>query len=131
MDKFSKDDIDLIAHICHEANRAYCQSLGDDSQLPWPKAPTWQKESARKGVELHLSGNHWAPASHESWMKEKLEQGWVYGETKDPDKKTHPCLVAFGDLPQAQQIKDHVFRSVVHGCRAGLIRLRTRGSHGE
>ena len=28
-----------IAQICHAANRAYCQLLGDNSQLPWSEAP--------------------------------------------------------------------------------------------
>lgn len=106
---------ETIAAICHEANRAYCESLGDHSQPLWVDAPDWQKESARKGVELHLSNpNAGAEASHESWMAEKVADGWVYGEVKDPAAKTHPCLVPFGELPVEQQVKDHIFRSIVH-----------------
>ena len=42
-----------IARVAHEANRAYCLSLGDPSQLPWEEAPDWAKESAIDGVRFH------------------------------------------------------------------------------
>lgn len=46
--------IEDIASVCHEANRAYCRTLGDFSQGPWISAPDWQKQSAIAGVKLHL-----------------------------------------------------------------------------
>ena len=42
-------NIEDIARICHEANRAYCKAFGDDSHLPWDSAPQWQRESAIMG----------------------------------------------------------------------------------
>ena len=105
-----------IAQLCHEANRAYCQSIGDDSQPAWSDAPDWQKQSALLGVQLHASGDHGAEASHESWMKQKLDDGWEYGAEKNPEAKQHPCLVPFSMLPPQQQMKDYLFRSVVHAC---------------
>ena len=108
-----------IAQVCHEANRAYCQSIGDNSQPAWNDAPQWQIESAMKGVEFHQTHpDADASASHESWLKEKLDNGWTYGEEKDAEAKTHPCIVDFADLPVEQQIKDHIFRSIVHGMTA-------------
>jgi len=103
-----------IARVAHEVNRAYCQALGDQTQLPWEDAPAWQRESALTGVQLHLQ-NPWAgpEASHESWSEEKRRTGWVYGAAKDPVAKTHPCLVPFGQLPREQQAKDWIFRGVV------------------
>lgn len=103
-----------IARVCHEVNRAYCEALGDTSQLPWEDAPEWQRQSAVTGVVLHrTSPTAGAQASHESWSKEKVEGGWVYGDAKDAEKKTHPCLVPFDQLPREQQAKDHIFRGVV------------------
>ena len=111
-----------IAAICHEANRAYCKSIGDDTQLPWGKAPEWQKESAIKGVRFHINNpDADASASHQSWYDQKEKDGWVYNLVKDPEAKTHPCMVPFDELPNEQQIKDHLFRSVVHGI--GLTEL--------
>ena len=55
----------LIASVCHEANRAYCLALGDDSQLPWSDAPDWQRESAVSGVVSVFNGHADPRASHE------------------------------------------------------------------
>lgn len=101
--------------VAHEVNKAYCESLGDHSQPTWKDAPNWQKDSAIKGVELHINNPGAGPeASHEGWMKEKIENGWKYGPIKDPEKKEHPCLVPFSELPREQQAKDFIFRAVVH-----------------
>lgn len=102
-----------IAKICHAANRAYCQSLGDNSQPLWHDAPEWQRQSVVKGVKMHLTGSHQPSASHESWMAEKESEGWVYGPVKDPAKKEHPCMVPFDQLPKEQQAKDYIFKSIV------------------
>jgi hypothetical protein len=106
---------ETIAEVCYEVNKAYCESMGDMSQLSWEEAPDWQKESALNGVIFHLE-NPTAPASasHDNWLKEKVETGWVYGTVKDPEAKTHPCMVAFDQLPKEQQVKDFLFKSTVH-----------------
>ena len=109
-----------IARACHEVNRAYCQALGDTSQSAWEDAPEWQRASARLGVELHMSGDHGPEASHESWMKQKLEEGWKYGPVKDPERKEHHCIVPFDQLPREQQAKDFLFRAVVHALKGGV-----------
>lgn len=106
-----------IAEICHEANRVYCETIGDFSQATWDKAPDWQRQSAIKGVELHMTSDVGPEASHESWMKEKVDTGWQYGPVKDPDKKEHPCIVPFASLPREQQAKDYLFRAIVHALR--------------
>lgn len=104
-----------IARVAHEVNRAYCLALGDTSQPAWDDAPEWQKNSARLGVALHLGDPKAGPeASHESWMAQKVLDGWVYGDVKNPEAKTHPCIVPFSALPREQQAKDFLFRGVVH-----------------
>ena len=111
-------EMNEIAKVCHEVNRAYCQAIGDDSQKPWDEAPEWQRESARMGVDLHLMVPELGPeASHISWMQNKLEEGWSYGDVKDEDAKTHPCLVPFDQLPVEQQAKDYIFLAIVHALR--------------
>lgn len=108
-------DAEDIARVCHQINRAYCQALGDFSQLAWDDAPCWQQSSAMLGVELHLKNPQaGVEASHTSWMAQKLNEGWVYGPVKDANAKTHPCIVPFEQLPREQQAKDFLFRAVVH-----------------
>jgi hypothetical protein len=112
--------IEEVAMICHEANRAYCWTIGDFSQAAWDQAPEWQRDSAIKGVVFHLSRDvKPVPprASHESWLKEKQDDGWKYGPVKDAELKEHPCMVDFEDLPRAQQAKDYLFGAIVEGLR--------------
>lgn len=111
--------MERIARICHEVNRAYCQSLGDMSQPYWHDAPEWQRSSARMGVDLHTMGDFGPEASHISWMQQKQDEGWVYGPVKDAEKKEHPCMVPFDQLPREQQAKDFIFRAVVHAMTRG------------
>jgi RyR domain len=107
-----------IAEVCHGANRAYCQSIGDNSQPEWNEAPEWQKQSAITGVNFHLAvlntGNEPpASASHESWLAEKERDGWKYGPTKNPETKEHPCFVPYDQLPVEQRLKDYIFGAIV------------------
>lgn len=107
--------IDDIAKICHEANRALCEAANDYSQPTWYYAPGWQTDSAIAGVEFHIANpNAPAHAGHESWLKQKAEDGWAYGETKDVASKLHPCFVPFEELPTHQQLKDHLFKAIVN-----------------
>lgn len=107
-------NIEQIARICHETNRAYCESIGDSSQKPWEWAEQWQRDSAIKGVEYALANPGATPADqHEAWSRDKIAQGWTLGAVKDPDKQEHPCLVPYDDLPIEQRLKDHLFRGVV------------------
>lgn len=103
-----------IARIAHEANRAYCVSLGDISQPVWDRAPAWQQDSAVNGV-VHVLGNpDCGPEdSHASWLAEKIKEGWRWGEIKDPVLKEHPCMVPYEQLPVAQRRKDALFLGVV------------------
>ena len=110
---------EAVARVCHEVNRAYCQALGDNSQPPWDEAPDWMKSSAATGVGYHLNNPNAGPeASHELWMAEKVATGWKFGPVKDAEKKEHPCMVPFDELPKEQQAKDYIFRAVVHSLAA-------------
>ncbi len=103
-----------IAKVCHEANRAYCEILGDTSQPSWEQAPQWQRESAITGV-LFVVQHPSAPVSaqHDCWLEQKRATGWKYGPVKNAEKKEHPCMVPYGELPHEQRLKDSLFRAVV------------------
>lgn len=106
------DQLTACARAAHEANRAYCIAIGDNSQVSWDEAPDWQRTSARNGVLGVLRGNT-PEQSHESWLAEKKETGWSYGPVKSPEKKEHPCFVPYAELPTQQRQKDYIFVGVV------------------
>jgi hypothetical protein len=110
--------IEGIAQVAHEANRAYCASIGDNSQQSWADAPDWQRQSAINGVRFHIDNPKAGPsASHENWMREKVADGWKHGPTKDPEAKEHPCIVPYEHLPQEQRAKDRLFIAVVSALK--------------
>lgn len=112
---------ETVAQICHEINKAYCESIGDSSQPEWNSAPDWQKSSAINGVQFHLDNPDAPPsASHDSWLKQKESEGWKYGEVKDADKKEHPCFVPYDQLPVSQKSKDFLFKQVIHSLKPFL-----------
>lgn len=120
-------DIERIARRAHEVNRVYCQSIGDYSQSSWDTAPEWQRDSARAGVGAVLRDPSMTPAqTHEMWLAHKEAAGWVYGPEKDADRKTHPCMVPYAELPREQQVKDTLFRCVVlsYGIKPGPVDSR-------
>jgi len=117
MKKLNADTVELLSKLSHEINKAYCEALGDTSQVTWEDAPDWQKDSARAGVRSVLNGEASTPEEqHELWSTQKLSEGWKYGPVKDSSTKQHPCLLPYHLLPPEQRAKDHLFRAaVLHG----------------
>lgn len=111
----------LVARIAHETNRAYCEAIGDHSQVAYDDAPEWQQKSSLDGVVGVAEGRVRGPGdSHRSWLAEKDRDGWKYGTVKNPEAKEHPCMVSFEELPAEQQMKDHLFFGVVSAMLRGL-----------
>ena len=106
--------IEQIAVVCHEANKAFCTVIGDNSQKSWAESEQWQRDSAIKGVEFAVMHPD-APASqqHDAWLADKAVNGWKYGPAKNATLKEHPCIVPYEKLPLNQQLKDHLFKAIV------------------
>lgn len=98
----------FIAKACHEANRIWCQANEDYTQKHWDEAEQWQRDSAISGVQFRINNpNAGHDAQHNAWMKEKIDAGWVYGEKKDAEAKTHPCIVPFDQFQNFNEKKMH------------------------
>ena len=107
--------IERLARIVHEANRAYCIGQGDMSQKDWDDTPEDIRESVRNGVRAIIDDpNHTPEQSHETWMAYKAAQGWVFGDTKDAEKKTHPSMIPYNELSNQEKFKDALFHGIVH-----------------
>jgi hypothetical protein len=104
--------LEAAARAAHETNRVWCLTHGDNSQMPWELAPEWQKDSAKRGVAVALGGAS-PEDQHKAWCAHKRADGWAFGPVKDEDKKTHPCLVDYKDLPEVQKAKDILYSGVV------------------
>ena len=56
--------------------------------------------------ELNPLVEQMAKNVHEVWAQGRIAQGWTYGEKRDDEKKTHPCLVAYEELPETEKEYD-------------------------
>lgn len=43
---------------------------------------------------------------HDVWALGRINEGWVFGEVKDPNKKTTPLLVPYEELPESEKDYD-------------------------
>ena len=97
---------DELSEEFKESNRAQAQSIGE--KLSAAGLSFDADESSAETVDefddatmLLLARNE-----HIRWMQEKLANGWVYAPVRDNEKKHHPCLVPYEQLPPEEQQKD-------------------------
>lgn len=116
----------------------------NDSLVPWDELPEALRESNRRfarGIEAKLPLVSWelvegegkpevhplvveaaevellAPQEHERWRRDLEEDGWRIGSERDPERRTHPMLIDWDQLPEAEREKD---REAVRGIPALL-----------
>jgi hypothetical protein len=58
------------------------------------------------GKELEELTERLAEHVHDVWARRRLDEGWTYGPARDDAGKKHPCLVPYGDLPDAEREYD-------------------------
>lgn len=49
-----------------------------------------------------------AENSHDIWAKQRMDDGWTYGEKRDDEHKKHPDLVPYSDLPEKEKEYDRI-----------------------
>ncbi len=47
-----------------------------------------------------------AENAHENWAKGRIDEGWTYGEERNDQKKTNPCLVPYDELSESEKEYD-------------------------
>lgn len=110
--------LERVARVCHQANKAYCESIGDTSQVEWDQLDEEIRQSAIFGVRFAFDNPMAQPsAQHEQWVAFKASQGWKYGPVKDAELKQHPAMVPYIELPAFQRVKDRLFKAI---CNAML-----------
>lgn len=94
----------------HEANKEIQQQTGEFI----PELSVHLTQSILDGVYFVLDNPNCTPEQqHNNWVHFKRADGWRYGQTKDFERKEHPCLVPYSELPEIQQRKDSVFRQTL------------------
>ena len=72
-------------------------------------------------VEQHVE---WLAARvHEAWARERVAAGWRHGPARNDDRREHPSLVSFAELPESERQMD---RTVVVTTLKGMLALGFR-----
>lgn len=115
-----------VARVVHAAHNALQVSSGEEApSQPWDAESAESHATVINGVRfariLMEDWGYWndmgadtaAASMHEEWCQFKKSQGWVHGEVKDWQAKTHPSLVDWLFLPPHQKLKNRLFLSIV------------------
>ena len=49
-----------------------------------------------------------AENTHNLWAAKRIEEGWTWGPHIDEEKKTHPNLVRYADVPESEKEYDRM-----------------------
>lgn len=73
--------------------------------------------------ELSVLTEQLAEHTHDLWARQRLAEGWTHGPTRDDRAKTHPCLVPYAQLPEAEKEYD---RQTATGVLKAILALGYR-----
>ena len=73
--------------------RSYVPQPMDTSDIQLPEGMDMLVELMAKNV-------------HEVWAQNRIKQGWRWGVERSDSLKTHPCLVAYEELPEEEREYD-------------------------
>jgi predicted ThiF/HesA family dinucleotide-utilizing enzyme len=119
-----------LARDLHESYRTDSESTS--TMQPWEQLPEALKDANRQQSSriqylLKTAGYRISPLQdwdadklmfaeteiikmacleHDLWRKAKEADGWIYGEQRDENKRTHPDLVSWDDLPEGEREKN-------------------------
>ena len=73
--------------------KLYIPQKDDSINIILPKQLTRLVEQMAKNV-------------HEVWAETRISQGWTYGEQRNDELKTHPCLIPYEELLEEEKEYD-------------------------
>ena len=56
--------------------------------------------------DLELLVEQMSKNVHEVWAETRINQGWTFGEKRNDDLRTHPCLIPYEELPEEEKAYD-------------------------
>jgi hypothetical protein len=64
-----------------------------------------------------------AEHNHDVWALQRLGTGWTFGKERNDQRKEHPCLVPYSELPESEKDVD---RNTVVGTLKAILALGYR-----
>ena len=96
-----------------EENRAAARRIADVLALVRLNIATVEqaklmKQPGTRDIELAIEAQveRLAQAEHDAWMANRAKNGWSYGTVRDNERKLHPSMIPYSQLPEAEKEKD-------------------------
>ena len=67
-----------------------------------------------------------AENAHYIWVRQRISDRWAYGPERNDERKEHPCLVPYADLPETE--KEYDRRAAIETLKAILATLDRRAA---
>lgn len=107
-----------IAQECHYKNNELMVMNGEEPNPPWDTLDRHTKFMTFKSVLKALENpNLTAKDMHDEWMKNKISDGWTFGDVKDKEQKTHPLIIDFDLMNDIDKMKDQSFINICNKYR--------------
>ena len=91
-----------------DSNRAFAYGIGEKMRaidcIVVPKTLVELQDSALIFSSDELE--RLARQEHERWMRDRIADGWSYGEVRDDEGKLHPSLIDYDELSEDEREKD-------------------------
>lgn len=112
-----------IAIVAVSVIGSFRTSIGDESAISEFDLLTQpQKENLLEGIDMLVADSDAGPdARHAALVAKLAEDGWVYGDALDEASKTHPLLLPFEELPEAERVKEYLLHAVVRSMSTGEL----------
>jgi hypothetical protein len=126
--------IDLIGLKCYNNYLDICHDLGEKptyGDMIYPFLPKEYMDGLLSAVNDALVNNVDPVANHENWMKDRLADGWKLGKVKDAEKKTHPSLISYDQLPEGERRKNEELIRIVNEFKNPYVYPKQVGSDVE
>ncbi len=65
-----------------------------------------ETDSIELPAELLALAEDIARNVHEVWAQSRISQGWTFGPERDDNRKEHPCLIPYEELPEIEKAYD-------------------------
>ncbi len=108
-----------VAKECHIANNNLMVTNNEiPNPIDWNDLSTHTKHINISSVKkIYDNPSITAKDIHDEWMKNKIKDGWKYGDVKDDELKTHHLIVDFDKMNDVDKMKDQIFIDIVNNRR--------------
>lgn len=105
--------VEDIARVAYDANMQINILTGIDYPA-WDDFESYERTLFIDGVRQQIEQpDRTAEQIHQSWVDDRIRDGWQYGLIRNHQLKTHPSIVPFADLTLVEKVKDTLFANIV------------------